>query len=287
MKRAIFTLAIFWVICTPAYSECPLFPATTANVAAWNLGGFNPIARDKAETFASVITYLDPEALVLVEVNPDFIVAEIVAELNQIGICYKREILDQTASQNISILYKPGVKLSNPRLIPGSDNNNPHLRKAFACDMKIGEFDFILIGVHMKAGRNNSERTVRDSQAQAIANFIQNASAGPEKDMLIVGDYNMIPGQDQSNFDNMNPNDFLDFVSDNLADQFSRISNSGPGNLLDGYAISRQHTSEYITRSIRIIQMHDVLGLSLINYRNTVSDHLPLDAAFRITEDDD
>ena len=98
----------------------------------------------------------------------------------------------------------------------------------------------------------------------------------------------MIPVQDQSNFNNMNPNHSLNFISDNLADQFSHISSSGlGGNLLDGYAVSRNHTSEYIAGSIRIVQMHDILGLSLINYRNTISDHLPLDATFRITEDDD
>lgn len=287
MKRAIFTLVLFWVISTPVYSECPSFLATTANIAAWNLYGFHPIPRDKAETFANAITYLDPEALVLVEVNPDFIVAEIVAELNEMGICYKRAILDQTASQNIAILYKPGVQLSNPRLIQGTDNNNASLRKAFAADIKIGEFDFILIAVHMKAGRGGPERTIRDNQAQAIANFIQNATAGEEKDVIVIGDYNMIPRQDQSNFDNMNPNNFLNFVSDNLAGQFSHIGSSGPGNLLDGYAVSREYTSEYITGSIRTIQMHDILGLLLIDYRNTISDHLPLDAAFRITKDDD
>ena len=128
---------------------------------------------------------------------------------------------------------------------------------------------------------------VRDSQAQAIAAFIQTATTGAEKDVIVAGDYNMIPGQDQSNFTNMNPNNFLNFVSDSLAGEFSHIGSSGPGNLLDGFAISQAHTSEYIADSLRIVPMNDILGLSLMDYRNTVSDHLPLDAVFRITEDDD
>jgi hypothetical protein len=112
-------------------------------VATWNLSGFQPIPREKAKTFANAILYLDPEVLVLVEVNPDFIAAEILAELLEKGVCYRRAILDQTATQNIAILYKAGVELSNPRLIPGPDNNNALLRNAFAADLMIGEFDFV------------------------------------------------------------------------------------------------------------------------------------------------
>jgi endonuclease/exonuclease/phosphatase family metal-dependent hydrolase len=226
--------------------------------------------------------------LALVEINPDSIVDQITAELKSIGICYKRAIVNQTARQNIAVIYKCDVELSNPRLIDGSDNNNSHLRKAFVADIKVGEFDFILIALHMKAGRGSSNRGVRDNQAVAIANFIQSATAGDEKDVLVVGDYNMIPVEDASNFTNMNPTNFLNFISDSLANQFSHISSSGTaGNLLDGYAISRQHTDEYIGESIRIIQLHTVLGLQLLDYRNTVSDHLPMEAVFLITEDDD
>ncbi len=288
MKRTILILLFLCVIFIPCYPEPPQFEAINANITAWNLSGFSPIPRQRAEIFANAITYLDPEVIVLVEVNPDFMAAEIASEIiDRTGICYKRAILDQTANQNIAVLCKHNVQLSNPRFIPGSDNNNSHLRSAFAVDVEIGEFDFILISLHMKAGRSNSDRQIRDNQAQAIANFIQTATAGGnERDVLIVGDYNMITGQDQSNFDNMNPGNFLNFISDSLTG-FSHIGSHGPGNLLDGYAISREHTSEYITGSLQIIDMHQILGLSLTDYRNTVSDHLPLDAVFRISEDDD
>lgn len=42
------------------------------------------------------------------------------------------------------------------------------------------------------------------------------------------GDYNMIPGEDQTNFDAMNPSNFLRFVSsEDLAGQISLASGSG------------------------------------------------------------
>jgi endonuclease/exonuclease/phosphatase family metal-dependent hydrolase len=121
----------------------------------------------------------------------------------------------------------------------------------------------------MKAGRGVSDQDVRDSQAQAIATFIQTATAGVEKEVIVAGDYNMIPGQDQSNFSQMNPNNFLIFVSDGLAGEFSHIGSSGTGNLLDSFAISRGFTSEYIAGSLRIVPMNDILGLSLIKGRRT------------------
>ncbi len=276
------------LVAPPAIAENVKFVSTTADVAAWNLAGFTPIPKAKIPQFIRAISDLDPEVLALVEVNPDWVAAEIVAELNESNNCYRRKILEQTANQNIAILYKCGVIVSNPRLIAGSDNGNSALRKALVADIKMGEFDFLLIAVHMKASRGSSNRQIRDNQASAIATFIQTATSGSEKDVLVIGDYNMIPVQDQSNFDAMSPTNFLNYISSaDLAGQFSHISSSGPGNLLDGYAISQGHTSEYIAGSLRIFPLHQAFGLSLLAYRNQVSDHLPLIAKFRITQDDD
>lgn len=288
MRGLICALVYFLISCSPIYSQVSTFQITEANIVGWNLAGFYQIDREEAETFANAISYMDPEVLVLVEVNPDFIAAEIVAELGEIGICYERLILDQSASQNIAFLYKCGVELTNPRFIENSNNNNSGLRKALVANVQVGEFDFILIAVHLKAGRDRSSQEIRDNQADTISNFIQSIVSDSEKDILLVGDYNMIPVRDQSNFNMMNPDNFLNFLSDSLANQFSHISRSGNGgNLLDGFAISRGHTSEYINNSIRVIQLQDILGISLMEYRNLISDHLPIEASFRILEDDD
>jgi endonuclease/exonuclease/phosphatase family metal-dependent hydrolase len=202
-------------------------------------------------------------------------------------VCYQRKILDQTAIQNIAVLHKCNVRVTNQRWIADSDNGNSSLRKALVVDVKVGQFDFILIAVHMKAGRGPTNRSVRDNQAQATATFIGTETAGLEKDVILVGDYNMIPGQDDSNFIAMDPQDFLHYVSsEDLT--FSHISSSGnPGNLLDGFAVSRNHTREYIAGTLRVFPMNRALGLSLLEYRQQVSDHLPVVARFRIVEDDD
>jgi len=287
MKLLFIVLATLNLTTISLKAEPVTFQATTANIAAYNLAGFNPFLDSNAETFANAINDIDPELIALVEIYSDSFIDDLTYKLNSKGACYESKILNQTAPMNIAVVYKCDVEVTNPRLIPGSDNRNPYLRKAFAIDAKIGNFDFILIALHLQAGSGVANRNVRDSQARAIASFIKSETTGDEKDVLVVGDYNMIPVEDQTNFDNMNPDKYLNFVSDKLAGQNSHIKSSGGGSLLDGYAISKDHTGEYIAESIRIIPMHAILNKSLSEYIEEVSDHLPLEAMFRIIKDDD
>ena len=263
---------------------------TTAVVAAWNVEGFEAISAEKAQRLARAIADLDAEVIALSEVNPDSVADQIVTALGALGADYQRTILDQTARQNLALLHKTGVTVSNATLIPGSDDDNPDLRKALAANVRIGRFDFIVIAVHLKSGRGDEERATRSRQAEVIASFINDATAGAEKDVLLIGDYNMRPEQDQENFSALNPDQFLRFISsEDLAGQISHISNCAPnrGSLLDGYAISRQHTTEYVHGSLRIFPLDRALQLNCVAYTRDVSDHLPVIARFRITRDDD
>lgn len=66
------------------------------------------------------------------------------------------------------------------------------------------------------------------------------------------------------------------------------------GNLLDGYAISREHTNEYRAHCLRLISFIDPIfvqpagaPINCVNDKGFISDHFPLTAQFRITIDDD
>ncbi len=146
----------------------------------------------------------------------------------------------------------------------------------------------MLIGVHMKAGRGASPRAVRDRQAGAIAQFIAQETSGTEKDVLVVGDFNMIPGQDVSNFHEMSQGEFLDFISSwDLREGVTHVKERTPGNLLDGFAISAGRTREYLPGSLEVFPLHRAMNMSIERYRVDVSDHLPFVARFKITRDDD
>ncbi len=65
--------------------------------------------------------------------------------------------------------------------------------------------------------------------------------------ILLMGDYNMIPGQDVSNFYHLGGDDVMDFVSCwDLQERFSHILASGRENLLDGFAVSRRFSTRYV-----------------------------------------
>jgi endonuclease/exonuclease/phosphatase family metal-dependent hydrolase len=270
---------------------------TTATVAAWNIKGLDadPISETRARQIAKGIALLDPEVIALAEVHPDSIVNVIVQELNNRGGKYEAPIILQqkpSVVQNLAIIYKTGVSVSEATLIPNSDlTEELRSRRALAAKVKIGNFDFLLVAVHLKSSRDDNSRALRTKQAKALAEYINSQTAGggnAERDVLVIGDYNMIPEQDEVNFDALSPTGFLRFLSYQLTGP-SHIRRCQPleGNLLDGYAVSARHTAEYVEGSLRIFPLDRALRLSCDDYVSSVSDHLPLVARFTVTGTDD
>lgn len=276
----------------PLAAQAPSFPGTTAEVVAWNFAGFTPIPPARQEQIVRALEDLDAEVIAAVEVNPDNVLHDVAAALTERGSCHNSMILPQTAGQNIGVIFKCGVEVNNARLVPNSDDGNSALRKAFAANVRVGGFDFLLIVLHLKAGRTSADRAIRDRQVDHIAAFIaaETGNTASERDVLVVGDYNMIPGEDAATFQRLNPSGFLRFVSStDLVGQSSHLPAATPcgGNLLDGFAISAVHTGEYLEATLRIYPAQLEPRLSLCEFRGVVSDHLPLTARFRVVEDDD
>lgn len=309
MKRLFsVTLALAVVACLGFSSAGVSAPITFAKVAAWNQQGvqFNdegePLPVHKPAELRAAIARINPDVIALSEVNSREEMDDVVATPLANGARYKVNMdNNQPVPQKIAVLFKdrPDISVSNRRAIPHSDDNNPdRLRKAFAFDVKIRNFDFLLIAVHLKSGRNNSERTIRNRQTQAIAEFIASeVDTRPEKDVLVVGDYNMVPDQDQVNLSSLSPgpdnNELLRFISSGITGQppshINRCTNQSvfEGNLLDGFAITKVQTREW-TGFIRVLQLQTLLpNMGCFKYKNRVSDHLPLIARFRVSDADD
>ena len=168
---------------------------TTATIATWNIEGFFRISDDRAAEIARGIVALDAEIIALQEINPDIAVQRIVATANSLGGQYADPIiLDQPANQNLAIIFKTGVTVENPRFIDGSNLDIDSLRRAIVVDCEVGEFDFTMITVHLKSGRSNANRRTRTQQCVVIADFIADVVATGDDDVILLGDYNMIPG---------------------------------------------------------------------------------------------
>lgn len=261
------------------------FCQTTAKVAAWNLAGFGGIPDERLEKQIDGLAILDAEVVCLVEVSPFAVIDKLKAGLAAKGCEYDSVMLPQHDDLNIGVLVKKGVQASNPRFIDNSDLGDPRKRKALVVDIQVGRFDFVLVGVHLKSGRSRSNQQTRDAQAQIIGQFIKNFREGAQKreDLLLMGDFNMIPGQDVSNFHHLGGDDLMDFLSSwDLQARFSHILEKGRANLLDGFAISRTYSTEYIRGSLRLFPMHWTMDMGREKFREEVSDHLPFVASFRI-----
>lgn len=259
------------------------FGRTTANVAAWNLSGYKPIPAARLERQVEGLAQLDAEVVALLEINPFSAIESLKQGLNNKGVSYNHTILKQKNDLNIGLLHKHGVTARNPRFIDGSDLGDSRRRQAIVVDMQIGRFDFLLIVVHLKSGRGAEEQKIRDEQAKVIGRFIKKRREESREDILLVGDFNMIPGQDISNFHHLGGDDLMDFLSSwDLQARYSHILAAGRANLLDGFAISRTYSTEYIRGSLRIFPMHWSMDIGRERFRETVSDHLPFVASFRI-----
>ncbi len=264
------------------------FQRSTANIAAWNLEGFHGIPDERIEKQVQGLAMLDAEVVALVEINPKEVLENIKAGLQERGLTYHSTLVEQAGKLQIGVLYKEGIKAQNARLVPGSDLGDPDKRKALAVDLKIWKFDFTLIVVHLKSGRALVNQKIRDEQAKVIFNFIEACRANGREDIILTGDFNMIPGQDISNFHHLGGDDVMDFLSSwDLQERFSHILEKGRANLLDGYAITRTFSREYVRGSLRLFPMHWSMDIGRENYKDEVSDHLPFVATFRIDRDRD
>lgn len=307
MKRLLtFTLIVFVLHAISTFAMGQQF----ARVAAWNQQGVEfdttpgqPTPIHKRAALRAAIAAINADVIALSEVNSRADLDQVVSTpLN--GVRYKIDMdNNQPVPQKIALLFKdrPGISVTNRRPIPGSDDNLPERnRKAYAFDVRIRNFDFLLIAVHLKSGRGNPERTIRSRQASAIAAFIRHEIDNkPEKDVLVVGDYNMVPGEDALNFDALSPgpvnNELLRYISSEIPGHPpTHISdctgqNSFDGNPLDGFAISAVQTREW-AGFIRALPLHRTLPMPFRGcprYERRVSDHIPLVARFRISGPDD
>ncbi len=271
------------------------FSHSLARIAVWNLAGFNPVntslgipaSSDRVAHQIEGLALLDAELITLVEVSPIEHINRLAAGLADKGLDYQVKILPQpNGNIHIGFLHKPGVSVSGLQLIDGSEGDDPGGRQALIADVEVGKFKAKLIAVHLKSGRDRPEQQIRDSQCKIIGDKIAEIRATPgltQRTILLMGDFNMIPGQDVSNFHHLGGDDMMDFVSCwDLQDRFSHILDKGRANLLDGFAVSRTYSTDYVRGSLRLFPMHWTMNMGREAFKDEVSDHLPFVASFRI-----
>jgi endonuclease/exonuclease/phosphatase family metal-dependent hydrolase len=266
--------------------------------AVWNLAsndrfgggaGDGILAEDpQAARQALGLALLDADLITLVEVFPITHIERLRDLMAEKDLDYNVTILPQPGSHlHIGFLHKPHVTVDNARFIPGSDGTSQGGRQALAVDVRAGQrFKAVVIGVHLKSGRDKPNQIKRDAQCQVIGDWITQLHDTPgykQHTICLMGDFNMIPGQDVSNFHHLGGDDVMDFTSSwDLQDRWSHVLSSGRANLLDGFAVSRRFSTRYVQGSLRLFPMHWAFKMGRAKFRDQVSDHLPFTASFRL-----
>jgi hypothetical protein len=247
------------------------------------------VAEDpRAARQALGLALLDADLVTLVEVFPITHIDRLKELLAEKTLDYEVTILPQPESHlHIGFLHKPHVTVANPRFIPGSEGTANGGRQALAVDVRAGQrFKAVVIGVHLKSGRDRDDQATRDTQCKVIGEWITALHDTPgykQHTIVLMGDFNMIPGQDVSNFHHLGGADVMNFASSwDLQERWSHILKSGRANLLDGFAVSNRFSTRYVQGSLRLFPMHWAFKRGRRKFREEVSDHLPFTASFRL-----
>lgn len=140
------------------------------------------------------------------------------------------------------------------------------------------DYSFMLTGVHLKAGRSERDIAMRKGQLNLLkAQFSRFIKENPDKNMMIAGDFNAIPGSEEM-YMLLNAEEqeirFLDVVDTSI---YSHPSDA-PSRRLDYMLVNQNMQAEIVKNDIQVKYFFSEDSMKII------SDHLPVLGHF-YTED--
>lgn len=274
------------IIISACFLASNTISADDLKIASWNLNGFKPIKSRQLNNIISGMKMLDADMYVLSEVNPVSHTKKIAKALSKDGACYKYKAPKQdTATHHIGFVYKCAIETSGSGKINGSDLSQRGYREAIYMNAKAGNFDFMLVGAHLKAGKGEEAQTERSRQLDFVANRSEKAASSGEKDIIVTGTLNIKGNADP---------EAAEFKALNRSGHFKSAINGQSGNYINkngsigSLTSGIAHTaSEYKDGSASVVQLHDLMDMPLADFRENVSDRLPVVALFDTSADKD
>lgn len=196
-------------------------------------------------------------------------------------------------SQHLALIYRTGrVEILNAYEEDSVRIGNPFLRPGLVVEARIGNFDFKLMLVHLKAFFDSSSKAKRLQQAQEINSWLDQQFADPsgERDFIVLGDMNDFLGSPPLEEIRLEGGvERMHFLTEEL--ETGDYSTPEFESTVDHIAVSTDYTysppggpeREYISGSVDILPLTEMYS----NYILRLSDHQPVVAAFRVTVDDD
>lgn len=136
------------------------------------------------------------------------------------------------------------------------------------------DYEILLTGVHLKAGRSDRDVAMRKGQLNfLVSQFNRMLNEDPNKNMVIVGDFNAIPASEEIALltDNKNlKNNFIDPIDPSI---FSHPANELRWRL-DYMLVNKNMQSEIIKNTVKVDSFFPADTMRII------SDHLPITGEF-------
>ena len=268
-----------------------------ARIATWNLEWFGALNRstDDIEQIAAIIRELDIDMLALQEIACPCAVETLAAELGD----YEFFISPQRVPQKLALMWRRGriaevefdeAAFDSLRGVAdtGLDRES---RQPLVFRVRIDSFDFTLVVVHLKS-IPEAERSVeiRNVQYDALNTWLAQelGSEGGERDIVIAGDFNSYRHGISSA--RLLEGGHVVFATTSLPEgEYSNIwyNREGTRNLsfIDHIALTPELLGGEFS-ALEPIRDWDV-EIGREDYEQGVSDHLPLVAVFRTSEDID
>ena len=283
----ILTIPLFLSSCTSEikHTSSNSILIGTFNIAWLGDGISDNISRNEPDykRIADIITASGVDLLGVEEIENPSAIEKVMKYLPD----FKYYLSNSGGVQNVGILYKRDILLSDSKdYLPLVVEPNK-TRPGITAQVKSGNFDFIIMVVHLKStsSYDSTEELklhsyqIRNRQSKLISDWADSIfSTSKEKDIVIVGDFNDSPTRNNCYITPLAENSNLTLLSQNIMSCKFQYAGS-----IDHIVTSRSVLSRYITNSIHL---YDIYSAYNANEIELISDHCPLIATFKVSDKD-
>lgn len=293
-------LVISFVIISLTCLASPLLTSSawtnqTITIATWNIRDLSTNSRSDFELLQISYILQKYDFIAIQEVNDQEVILRLVYWLKVLDNSYGSLVSPPSGKgsekEQYTFLYR---KKSIKRLGSSKLAEGDFARPPFIASFKAGNFDFTVISIHVCFGCNGLGEEGRRLEIQRLASLYGNLLNGQEKDILLMGDFNLEPN-DAAFLNLQNIGSTQPILTCDTDEECTRFSTTRETNLFDNMWFDRAHANEYTNE-------HGIFGFdeelfedpsgNSSDYREryarlAVSDHRPVWAKFRIDLTDD
>jgi endonuclease/exonuclease/phosphatase family metal-dependent hydrolase len=294
-RLVISVLAITLACLTPQL----LIPQARANqsikIATWNIRDLSTNSRNDFELLQISYILQKYDFIALQEVNDHEVIFRLVYWLKVLDNSYDTLFSPPSGTgsekEHYTFLYR---KKSIKRLGSWKLAEGDFARPPFLASFKAGNFDFTVISIHVCFGCNGLGEEGRRLEIQRLTLLYSNLLNGQEKDILLMGDFNLEPN-DKAFLNLRTIGDTQPILTCETDEECTQLTTTRETNLFDNIWFDRVHVHEYANEN-GIFDFDEELfedpSGDSSDYREryarfAVSDHRPIWAIFRIDLMDD